>query len=81
MSASGEEMLVGGLCLVLALINAWRIRSALRQGEIPLYRKRLRRAETTPAKFAVLVALNLAVVGVLLVIAADLLLGLRLRGH
>ena len=81
MGARAEEMLVGGVVLVLALVNAWRIWTALRQGEVPLYRTRLRRAEMGKAKFAALVALNLVLLVVLLVIAADLLFMLDLRGR
>jgi hypothetical protein len=81
MGARGEEVLVGGLCLVLALVNGWRLWTALAKGEIPLYRKRLRKAELGRGKFAALVAFNLALLGLLLVIAADLLLGLELRGR
>ena len=81
MGARGEEILVGGVILVLALVNAWRIWTALRRGEVPLYRTRLRRAEISGAKFAALVALNLVLLVVLLVIAADLLFMLDLRGR
>ncbi len=79
MGTRAEELLVGGLCLALALISAWRLWTALRQGEAPLYRTRLRRAEVSPLKFAALVSFNVALLGLLLVIAADLLLGLGLR--
>jgi hypothetical protein len=81
MGSRVEEMLVGALCLVLALVNAWRLWSALRQGEIPLYRTRLRRADMGGAKFGAAVAVNFAFLAVLLVIAADLMLGLGLRGR
>jgi hypothetical protein len=81
MGARGEEVLFGGLVLVLVLVNAWRLWTALRQGEIPLYRTRLRRAEMGKGKFAALVALNLALTIVLLVIAVDLLFMLDLRGR
>ena len=79
MGTRGEEILVGGLCLVLALVNAWRLWTALAKGEMPLYRTRLRRAEVSPGKFAALAVFNFALLGLLLVIAADLLLGLGLR--
>lgn len=81
MDALDSENLVGGLCLVLALVNGWRLWTALRAGEVPLYRTRLRRAETTGAKFATLLAINVGLTALLLVIAADLILGLELRGH
>ena len=79
MGTRGEDLLVGGLCLVLALVNGWRLWTAFGKGEMPLYRTRLRRAEVGPAKFAALAALNLFLLGLLLLIAADLLLDLGLR--
>ncbi len=81
MGSRGEEILVGGLCLVLALVNGWRLWSAIGNGEMPLYRTRLRKADLGRGKFAALVAFNLALLGLLLVIAADLLLGLGLRAR
>ncbi|MDQ3074751.1 MAG: hypothetical protein M3Q88_03950 [Pseudomonadota bacterium] len=81
MGGRGEEVLVGGVVLVLALVNAWRIWTALRRGEVPLYRTRLRRADLGRAKFAALVALNVILLAVLLVIAFDLLFMLDLRGR
>jgi hypothetical protein len=74
-------MLVGALCLVLALVNAWRIWAATRRGEVPLYRTRLRKAEVGAAKYAAAVAVNVGLTVVLAVIAADLMLGLDLRGR
>ena len=81
MGVRTEDMLVGVMCLVLALVNAWRLWSALGKGEIPLYRTRLRKAEVGAAKYGAAVALNVALLCVLLVIAADLMLGLDLRGR
>ena len=81
MGVRTEEMLVGALCLVLALVNAWRLWGALRKGEIPLYRTRRRRAEVGTAKYGAALAVNFALLAVLLVIAADLMLGLGLRGR
>jgi hypothetical protein len=81
MGARGEELLVGGLCLVLALFNAWRIWTAHRAGEVPLYRARLKRADMGAGKYAALLAFHAALTAVLLVIAADLLFGLNLRGR
>ncbi len=81
MGGRGEEVLVGGLCLVLALIMAKRMWDALQAGEMPLYRTRLRKADVSAAKYKALVGLNAALVVVILVVAADLLLGLDLRGR
>ena len=75
-----EDALVGIVALLGAAALGWRVLGAFRTGEVPLYRKRLTRAEAGTAKFNVLVALNALMMILLLVIAADLLLGLGLRG-
>ena len=75
-----EDLLVGLVALLCALALAWRVVGAVRTGEVPLYRKRLTRAEVGAAKFNALVALNALVMAGLIVIAADLILGLGLRG-
>ena len=77
----GEDVLVGGLCLVLAFIMAKRMWDALQAGEMPLYRTRLRRDEVSAAKYKAMVALNAVLVVVILTVGADLLLGLNLRGR
>ena len=77
---SGENVLVGVMALLAAAALALRVVQAVRTGQVPLYRSRVSRADTGAAKFNVLVALNVVVVVVLVVIAADLLLGLGLRG-
>ena len=79
MGAPGENVLVGALCLVLAAANAWRVWTAHRRGEVPLYRTRLRRDAMGPGKYAALVAMHVGLTLLLVVIAADLLLGLGLR--
>ena len=81
MGGRGEEVLVGGLCLVLALIMARRLWGALQAGEMPLYRTRLRKADVSGGKYKALVALNAVLVVVIAVVALDLLLGLDLRGR
>jgi len=77
----GEDVLVGGLCLVLGLIMAKRMWGALEAGEMPLYHTRLRKADVSAAKYKALVAFNAALVVLILVVAVDLLLGLDLRGR
>lgn len=77
---NGENLFVGIVALLGALALAWRLFGALRTGEVPLYRSRLNRAEAGSAKFHALVGLNALAMVALLVIAADLLLGLGLRG-
>jgi hypothetical protein len=77
---SGENLFVGLVALAVAAALALRIARALRTGEVPLYRTRVSRAEAGAAKFHALVGLNALAMLLLLVIAADLLLGLGLRG-
>ena len=48
---------------------------------MPLYRTRLRKADVSSTKYKALVLFNAALVGVILVVAVDLLLGLDLRGR
>jgi hypothetical protein len=79
MTSRGEELIVGAIVAVLALLIMRRIALALRTGEIPLYRSRLSRAEAGPARFNTLLALNGGLFVLLFVIAADLLLGLGFR--
>ena len=81
MGGRGEDLLVGALCLLLALANGWRVWSAHRRGEVPLYRTRLHRAGLGAGKYGALLALNVGLCVLLLVIAVDLLFGLGLRGH
>ena len=75
-----EEMLVGIVALVLALVVGWRIRTAMREGVVPLYKVRKSRSEMGEARFMTLVFLNVAAALLLTVIAADLILDLGLRG-
>ena len=77
---NGEQMFVGVMALLGAGALAWRVLGALRTGEVPLYRQRVSRTEAGAAKFNALVGLNALVMVGLLVIAADLLLGLGPRG-
>lgn len=79
MAARGEELIVGAIVAVLALLILRRIALALRTGEIPLYRTRLNRAEAGPVRFNALLLINSGLFVLLFVIAADLLLGLGLR--
>lgn len=75
-----QNLLVGFIALLGAAALAWRVFGAIRTGQVPLYRKRLMRAEVGAAKFNALVALNALLMVLMLVIAADLILGLGLRG-
>jgi hypothetical protein len=80
MGGRGEELLIGGLCAVLALLILRRIAMALRSGEVPLYRTRLTRGEAGEGRFWALIAVNALLFVLLFFIAADLLLGLGFRG-
>lgn len=79
LSERGDDLLVGAIMLALVPLLVLRIVRALHSGSMPLYRRRVTRAETGNGKFTALIVLNaLAALG-LLVMAADLLLGLGLR--
>ncbi len=77
----GEDVLVGVVCAVLAVLLLRRIVLGIRDGSMPVYRTRLSRAEAGRGKFGALIAVNVAVMLLLVVIAADVLLGLGLRGR
>ena len=81
MGVRGEDVLMGVACFLLALALLRRILLGLRDGAMPVYRTRLSRGEAGPGKFGALVAANALVMVLLTVIAADLLLGLGLRGR
>lgn len=79
MSGPGtEDVLVGLVALALAALVANKIRVGLRDGRLPIRRTYLTRQESR-SKFAVLLALHALTLVLLLLIAADLLLGLGLR--
>jgi hypothetical protein len=77
MSARPDDLIMGGIALLLVPMIGWRIVRGLRDGRLPLYRTYVDRE--AGSRFHVLLALH--VVSLLLVgtIAADLLLGLGLR--
>lgn len=79
MTFNGENLLVGLLALVLLPVIGWRIWHGLKQGQLPLYRTRLDRAEAGAAKFNVLLGLHVLLFLLIAVVAADLLLGLGLK--
>ncbi|MCY7397600.1 MAG: hypothetical protein LH466_02005 [Sphingomonas bacterium] len=81
MGVRGEDVLVGVACALLALLLLRRIVLGLRDGTMPVYRTQLSRAEAGPGRYAALIAANALVMVLLVVIAADLLLGLGLRGR
>jgi hypothetical protein len=75
---SGEDLLVGLVALALVPLIAWRIVSGLRDGELPLYRRRVGR-EIGRARFNALLGLHLLSLLLMAVAAAELLLNLGLR--
>lgn len=76
----GSEIFVSIVALAPVPFVVKRVVEALRTGEVPLYRKRMTRAELGAGKFNFLVGLNVLAVLALIVIGVDLLLGLGLRG-
>ena len=81
MTDRSADLIIGLGCAVLAVLLVARIGRALRTGEVPLYRTRIRRAEAGDARFFALVALNGLAFVAMFVIAADLIFGLGLRGR
>lgn len=77
---SNSDFMVGLLAATLVLLIGIRIFRGLSAGRMPIYRTYLDRAED-PAKFSLLVALHVASMFIVGVIAADLLLGLDLKGR
>jgi hypothetical protein len=76
---AGEDLFVGLVGLALLPLIAWRIRRGLKEGRLPLYRTYLSRDEAG-SKFGLLLGLHVLSFVAVAVIAADLLLGLGLRG-
>ena len=74
-----EEIFVGVIALVLALVLAARVRRADATGEIPLYRTRKTKAELGETKFKALLLLNIAAMVALIAVGLDLILQLGLR--
>ncbi len=73
-----ENLLVGLIALALLPLIALRIRRGLREGRLPIYRAYQDRADS-PARFNVMLALNVLAFLLIALVAADLLLGLGLR--
>lgn len=75
---SGENLLVGLICLALVPLIALRILRGLRTGRLPVYRTYVGR-DNDRAKFAALLIVHTASLALIAFIAADLLLGLGYR--
>jgi hypothetical protein len=75
---SSEDLLVGLVALALVPLVALRAWRGLRDGRLPIYRSYLEREENR-SKFTVLLGLHLLALILVVLVAADLLLGLGLR--
>jgi hypothetical protein len=75
---SGENLLVGLVCLSLVPLVALRIMRGLRTGRVPVYRTYVDRDEDR-TRFTVMLALHALSLALIAFIAADLLLGLGFR--
>jgi hypothetical protein len=71
-------MIAGLFALALVPLIALRIFRGLREGRLPIYRTYQER-EQSRSKFAMLLVLHALTLLLMLVVAADLLLGLGLR--
>ena len=74
-----DNFLIGLLALALLPVIGWRIWRAIRYGQIPLYKTRIRRAEAGAAKFNTLLVLNGLLFLLVAFVAVDLLFGLGLK--
>ena len=77
-TSRSEDVLVGLIALALVPLIALRIVRGLRDGQLPLYRTRVRR-EAGAAKFNALLGLHILSLVLMAVAAAELLLDLGLR--
>ena len=76
---TSENLIVGLVALALLPVIGWRIWRGVRQGQLPLYRTRIDRAEAGAAKFNFLLGLHVLFFLLIAVVAADLLLGMGLK--
>lgn len=77
---AGIDLFTGLVAAVVAGLLVKRVIVALRTGTVPLYKTRMTRSEAGEGKFLALVGLNAMGAVAMGIIAADLLLGLGLRG-
>ena len=76
---NGENLFVGLVALALLPVIGWRIWRGIRDGQLPVYRTRLDRAEAGAAKFNTLIVLHVLVFLLIAGVAVDLLFGLGLK--
>lgn len=75
---TGEDLLVGMICLLLVPLIALRIMRGLRTGRLPVYRTYVDR-HVDGTKFTALLIVHAICLALIAFIAADLLLGLGFR--
>jgi len=75
-SSRSEEILVGLIALALVPLIGWKIRRALRDGRISLYRGDPIRRDDRPGRFRLLLVLHALALVLIAAIAADLLFDL-----
>lgn len=78
--SSNEDLFVGCVAAVLVVLIGLRVARGVRAGRLPVYRTYLERDEDR-AKFNALLAAHVASMLVVAAVAADLLLGLNLKGR
>lgn len=78
MTVRADELLVGLIALALLPLIGLRIVRGTRDGRLPIYRSHLDRSQSS-TKFSFLLALHVLSLLLVALVAADLLLGLRLR--
>ena len=78
--ADRTDLLVGIVAAALVVLIGWRIVRGVRQGRLPVYRTYIEREEDS-AKFSALLVLHVASLLLVAAVAADLLLGLNLKGR
>ena len=77
---TNSDFMVGLLAAFLVLLIGLRIGRGIRAGRLPVYRTYIERDDDR-SKFNALLALHVASLAVVAAIAADLLLGLNLKGR
>ena len=78
-TSPSEEMLVGFIALLAAMLVARRLLKALRSGEAMFARRKLSREEE-PGRFRILLLADAIAFVLMCVISADLIFGLNLAG-
>ncbi len=80
MTGRSDDLIAGAFALALMPFIVWRIVRGLRDGRLPLYRTAIGR-DAGASRFGILLFLHLLSLLIVGTIAADLLLGLGLKGR